>query len=76
MERNTKTTIDKLAIGDRFYKQNDRNKAIHEKIDRAPFKTKHYTYTNWAMKDGERHPEKMRHDTAVVFLRNAYNGEE
>lgn len=74
MERNTKTTIDKLAIGDRFYKASDKNKTVLQKVAHAPFQTKHYRYTNWAIKDNERHADKMRHDTEVIFLRNVNDG--
>lgn len=70
MERNTRTTVGKLAIGDRFYKVNDKNRTVLQKIEHAPFQTKHYKYTNWAIADGDRHADKMKHDTEVIFLRN------
>lgn len=70
MERNTQTTIDELAIGDRFYRAKDRNRKVLEKIEHKAFVTKHYTYRHWALADGERHPEMFKNGTPVVYLRS------
>lgn len=70
MERGTRTTIDNLAIGDRFYKVKDGNRIVHEKVEHAPLKTKYCLYRNWARADNEKHAQAMKSGTEVVFLRS------
>lgn len=70
MERNTITTIDKLLIGDRFYKKTDRTKTVYTKVSVKPMANKYRVLTYGALKDGERHPNHMSTDTLLVFLRN------
>lgn len=70
MERNTTTTISHLQIGDRFYKISDRNKSVWTKVEGKVVITKYQTYKHWAIKDGERHADMFKSDTAVIFLRS------
>lgn len=70
MEKNTKTTIENLQIGDRFYKANDRHKTMFTKVQHESKVTHYQTYQHWALKDAERYPLAMKADTQVVFLRH------
>lgn len=70
MERNTTTTIEQLAIGDRFYKAKDRTKTVLTKVEHETKVTKYQTYTQWAKNDTEKYPQPMKSDTAVIFLRH------
>ncbi len=65
MERNTKTTLDQLTPGDRFYKAGDSKKELWTKtLDEG--KSKSFT----ALKDGQKFAELVRGDLEVIFLRH------
>lgn len=70
MERNTITTIDKLEIGDRFYKLNDKKKVCWTVVEAEKKTTYFRTYRFFAMKDGENFPTPTNKDTQLVFLRH------
>ncbi|HEY9362183.1 MAG TPA: hypothetical protein VIQ00_02895 [Chitinophagaceae bacterium] len=70
MERNTKTIVNNLAIGDRFLKVNDKKKEVWEKVPHEAKQTKYQTYSHFAKRDYERFPSAMKSDTQVIFLRN------
>ncbi len=73
MERNTKTLIKELQIGDRFYKCRDKNKIVFEKVY-EPFKRTNYrTYANFAKTDVQLRGVPMNGDTEVIFLRHNEN---
>ncbi len=76
MERNTVTTIDQLQVGDRFYKANDKNKRMFQKVKAGSngekyVRTRYKTYSHFAKADKELHPVMIERTTAVVFIRNA-----
>lgn len=81
MERNTKTTMYHLAVGDRFYKCGDKNKTVYEKIDHEVKQTSFQTYSHWAIEakylvriiaasNLEHFAKALKSDTDVIFLRN------
>lgn len=82
MERNTKTTIYHLQIGDRFYKCNDKSKTIYEKVQQEAKQTYYQTYRHFgicaAFADDTRISEQakkaafksFKSDTEVIFLRH------
>ena len=74
MERNTPTTVNKLKTGDRFYKAKDSKKQVLQMIDHQAKETLHYTYHYWCKTDNDRHPQAIKGDTNVIFLRNATDG--
>lgn len=59
MERNTVTTIDKLEIGDRFYKVGDKKKDVYTKVGITTMQ-----------KDGERYPMFLNPARQIVFIRH------
>jgi hypothetical protein len=70
MERNTKTTMYHLQIGDRFYKVNDKKKIVYTKVESETKRTHFQTYKHFALKDGERFPDAIKSTTEVIFLRH------
>lgn len=82
MKRNEITTIDKLAIGDRFYFASDKHKVVWEKVDGDTKRTPWQTYTQWALPgeiadrpnasdEYKRQSKKsVRKQTQVVYLRS------
>jgi len=81
MERNTKTTVNELLPGDRFYKCNDKNKKVFEKIEHQTKRTHYQTYKHWcleaAVADGNMHSSAkyewataIKADTEVIFLKH------
>lgn len=70
MERLTVTTIDKLQVGDRFYKAADRQKAVWTKVQHDVKITNFQTYKYFALKDGSRHPEAISKTTSLIFLKH------
>ncbi|WP_346237745.1 hypothetical protein ABDK00_001545 [Niabella insulamsoli] len=70
MERNTITTVDKLQLGDRFYKANDKNKTVLTKVESEIKVTIYRTYRHFAKTDKEKFPQPINANTRVVFLRN------
>lgn len=64
------TTVDKLKLGDRFYKATDRKKHPYTLTECVPIKTFFRTYNYFATKDGERNPAAIVKTTQVVFLRS------
>jgi hypothetical protein len=73
MERNTKTAIYNLQIGDRFFKLNDKKKEVWEKVGHHIKQTKYQTYSNFAKRDYERFASAFKSDTEVIFLRHKSN---
>lgn len=71
MEKNTLTTVDKLQIGDRFYKAGDRKKELWTKVEAQKKVTYFQTYVHWAKKDKEVHPQALKANSPVIFLRHA-----
>lgn len=80
MERNTKTTIYHLTIGDRFYKCNDKSKTVFEKVE-IPQTESQLTYKHWCIEAKyfsrvmtsaliEKLAKSIRYDTEVIFLRH------
>lgn len=71
MQRNTRTTIEALKEGDRFYKLCDRAKEVWTKVPSAAKQTGYQTYKHFALKDGDhpKYPQAFKNDTPVVFLR-------
>lgn len=70
MERNTMTTVDKLRIGDRFYRASDKNKTMWTKVEAPVKKTFFQTYRHHARKDGDKYAIDVRSDLQVVFMRH------
>lgn len=72
MERNTRTTIGELVLGDRFYRQSDKAKVVWTKVAGEVKKTGYQTYVHFGVRDGgnPKYPEALKKDTAVVFLRH------
>ena len=56
MERNTKTTVGALQIGDRFYKCNDKKKLVCEKVESEIKKTHFQTYKHFVKMPGQYFP--------------------
>lgn len=71
MERGTKTTINQLGIGDRFYKANDKKKEVWEVVQNERKVTKFQTYDYWIKKDTDNYPVAIKSNSAVIFLRSA-----
>jgi len=71
MQRNTRTTIEALEEGDRFYRLGDRGKEVWMKVESAAKQTGYQTYKHFALKDGgnPKYPQAFKNDTPVVFLR-------
>lgn len=70
MERNTLTTIDKLQVGDRFYKANDKKKEVWEVVEHETKQTHFQTYRFWATNGKLKYPEPVKKNTVLVFLRS------
>lgn len=66
MKRNEVTTLDKLQIGDRFYKSGDAKKTVWT-LKQPSKNLNQYD----VMKDGETYPRPMKGNAPVVFLRSA-----
>jgi len=66
MERNTNTTIYHLSIGDRFYKANDPQRLVWEKVE-PEIKG---SLLHWAKKDNHLFASTFRSNTEVIFLRS------
>ena len=81
MERNTLTAADKLQVGDRFYKQNDKHKKVLVIVDHKAKQTHWQTYKHWCIPASiydiarkqeviDRYATPIKKDTAVIFLRH------
>jgi hypothetical protein len=70
MERLTSTTVDKLCIGDRFYKSKDKSKQVWTLVPSKKLVTKYRIYSYSALKDGTKHAEFVNAETQVIFLRH------
>lgn len=86
MERNTVTYINKLKVGDRFYRAGDKDRLVLEKVDHKVKRTNYQTYSHWAIPasiadrfrpDGEQLERQislwgraLRAETQVVYLRS------
>jgi hypothetical protein len=83
MNRNNVTTVDKLVIGDRFYRCNDKHKEVLELVEMPAKRTYYRTYRHFFItastlenirNDAERikrMAKPINGTTAVVFLRNS-----
>lgn len=82
MNRNDVTTVDKLVIGDRFYRSNDKNKEVLELVEmpakRTYYRTYRYFFITAASADKIRHnadligriAKPINGTTSIVFLRS------
>ncbi len=80
MERNELTTVQKLTLGDRFYKVSDKNKIVFQMVPHEVKKTHFQTYKyfcceasvidNKNNKHKERNFKAINKETPVVFLRH------
>lgn len=70
MEKYTRTTIDQLRIGDRFYRLGDKRKQEWTKVIHKSNRFQLQSHTNWALKDACRYPLAMDTTTEVIFLRH------
>lgn len=82
MNRNEASTIEKLAIGDRFYFSKDKKKAVWEKVKGEVKQTQFQTYTQWAVPASvidspaaneiyvKSNFKALRKGTQVVYLRS------
>lgn len=70
MKRNELTEAKNLLVGDRFYKANDKAKAVWEIVKHEEKKTAYQTYTVFAVRPGNKFPEALKANTSVVFLRH------
>jgi hypothetical protein len=68
MERKTLTKAGQLSLGDRFYKQSDKNKLMHTVTRKGELKCK--CNKTWAKPDGYRQEIEFKNETVVIFLRN------
>ena len=66
MERNTNTTIYHLKIGNRFYKANDPQRLVWEKVE----KEIKGSLLHWAKKDNHLFASTFRSNTEVIFLKS------
>lgn len=73
MERKTQTTVGELKIGDRFYRCQDKKKEVWQKVEHKVKQTGFQTYSHFAKRDADLHPQPLKKDTQVIFLRH---GEE
>lgn len=71
MNRGTLTIIEKLQVGDRFHRAGDQKKVVWTKVEHQTKVTNYQAYKHWAVKDGERYPQALKHNSPVVFLRHA-----
>lgn len=71
MERLTQTEVKNLLPGDRFYKASDKSKTVLEIVPEKVKRTQYQTYTVFAKRDNQMHPDPMKSNTQVVFLRHA-----
>ncbi len=71
MERNTKTQVKNLVIGDRFYKASDGKRTVLQIVPGEVKVTKYTTYDVWCKADADLHKQAMKSNTQVVFLRHA-----
>lgn len=69
MEAKTVTTINRLFIGDRFYKLSDAKKIVYERVKSDLKKTKYRTYGFWAKSDTSNEVKVFDGKTRVMFLR-------
>lgn len=69
MQRNKLTTLDQLAIGDRFHKAGDKKKEVWTVLQIQEQRHKAATYE--VIRDKERHSDTMTGNKSVVFLRHA-----
>lgn len=70
MKRNEVTTAGSLAIGDVFYKLNDKAKVKYTKVVGEVKKTQYATYSVSARKHGSKFSDSMKSNTQVVYLRS------
>ncbi len=82
MKRNDVTAIDRLSVGDRFYFEKDRHKAVWEKVIGEVKRTQYQTYTQWAVPASvadspaasetyiKANIKALRKGTQVVYLRS------
>lgn len=83
MERKTKTTVDQLQNGDRFYKANDKNKDVYEKLSTHPLGSRKPSCLCLlaCIADNQTQPwpyrlrfaASLKSDTEVIFLRHKTN---
>lgn len=83
MNRNEKTTIDRLANGDRFYFLADKTKTVWQKVDKEAKQTNYQTYRYWALLASiaesaiilnpmyiENNIKAVNKETPIVYLRS------
>ncbi|UOE48010.1 hypothetical protein MTO98_26725 [Mucilaginibacter sp. SMC90] len=72
MERNTRTTAEKLRVGDRFYKASDKAKTVNQMVEREPKQTQYRTYKLWYLppNTSPKYPKAIDKNTEVIFLRH------
>lgn len=73
MQRNQTTTVKSLALGDRFYKLNDKAKTVYQMVSYKTKTTKYVTYNYWCQKPdniGSRYPtiNAIKPETQVIYL--------
>lgn len=82
MQRNQRTAVSRLNIGDRFYKQADKSKKVYQMVEGEKKQTQYQTYRYWccdaSIIDSPNMTELMKAsrysaikgDTVVVYLRS------
>jgi len=82
MERNQRTIVANLSIGDRFYKLADKSKKVFQMVEAEKKQTQYQTYKYWCCEatimDSAHLTEQMKMnrfsaikgDTSVVYLRS------
>jgi hypothetical protein len=73
MQKGTVTKVNRLNIGDRFYKLKDKKKAVYEMVPGEIKRTAFKTYGYWCQADGDRYPKAINGKTEVVYLRHNEN---
>lgn len=66
MERNTKTTLAALEIGDRFYLCKDKKRTVWEKVENTKVKSSYALIKQDTMK----YAQMFRLESEVIFLRH------
>ncbi|QEM13454.1 hypothetical protein [Mucilaginibacter rubeus] len=73
MNRGSKTTIENLKAGDRFYKESDKKKQVWEITGEfEPAGQGKGFYYAYCLKDGgnPKYPDKLKSTLPVIFLRH------
>ncbi|QTE37204.1 hypothetical protein J3L18_29555 [Mucilaginibacter gossypii] len=75
MERNTRTIAEKLQIGDRFYKANDKQKTVCQMVEGGEKKTEYRNSKLWYLPPNTppQYPKAIDKNTEVIFLRHTNN---